>query len=178
MKKKEKKEKLLVSSLDSYREKRIHRVDRNCLSSLKILFYNSKLDSNTSIACLHPKYWWDSIIDVFYDNVTYVQCDFDVAMEKLVPDTKSFEVYYRQVTTNYVCENIDFDTIDEMCLWFKKNKFNNISLYRMVKKVDMQILKEWYSVTYTFIVDKQESRNNKIEHIMDNGEADYENLPF
>lgn len=162
--------------LNRIEKQSVIKVDRKCISTLQILSKNShNMGDKGCVASLDPQYWWDEIVDLFYGNVSYVMTDASVEMYRLVPANNSFN-HYRQAVFTFHVEEMTFQTFEEMENWLVVNKFNNIALYSISKLVDMKELKQWYTINYTFITDEQETRNKKLEHIIENDWED--DLPF
>ncbi len=164
--------------LNSDRKHDVIKVDPKCSLSLEILYSNSKRSTGPTLSCLDPDYWWDDIFDEFYENVSYVARSKNVEMHNFSTSDYPKDFYYDRVVKNYECDELEFTSIDELKSWLLKNRLNNIALNSMTKLVDMKNLKELYTISYAFISDTQESRNSKLQHIMEDESNWEDDLPF
>jgi hypothetical protein len=163
--------------IGGFQQQKIIKVDRKCINTLQLLYDNSHYIGGGVTACLNPQHWWQDFIEVFYDNVGYVMSETRIEMNKIAKSTNKGS-YYEQQSIIYEAIEKDFETLEEMTNWFEVNKFNNVALYTVRKLIDLKAMKDWYTISYTFITDKQQSRNQKIEHIMEDDYLGDDDLPF
>jgi hypothetical protein len=111
--------------------------------------------------------WINDIIVEIRDNVSYICNNSEFSTSTLISREQPSEELYEVKKKLYKCDYLFFKTLDELKEFLCKNKFNNLVLYKVQKLVNLDKLIEVYKIGYCLIDDIQQTRANKIEHIVE-----------
>jgi len=141
----------------------LYPISQDNLEGIKILIDNcmrmgSENNSNITIATVSPSIWLGEFLDNYWQYISYVTT---------LPKFEMFKVENNIIVSNsYSVECHEFQSDDEIGVFFNKGRWKKFVIFSIVKYVNLENLSVSYRIRYADITEKYEERDGKINAIL------------